>query len=267
MALVTSPTLPWSAEQLDLHNPARWKTICPLLRPSVVAVRAAKGQTVLVDKAITSGHHVEIALIGPASSIPSYFAPGRSIAAIVTETAGAGVLTGEDVHHVLVSNGIKCEHGVVVLRLGRESKVHLSKDGLLEVDVRDELEFDHALAFFESARETARSSLHHMGELFKHFLGNATSTRTKFSADKNDKSPAVVHEHGDAIFESAKKALRKDLEHVMRSGTATYKDHDVVYSIHYSDINGLSQLENYILAFEIATYLGGSSARLDEHEC
>jgi hypothetical protein len=254
MAVVISQTLPWSPETLDLSNPSRCRTLFPLLRPSIVPVRAPKGQTILVDTSVPSTNHVKIALLGLVSSIPSYFHSSHSIVGIATETEGAGILTGQDVRHALESNGVPCEHGLVVLRLAASKRLEVVDERLIEMDVDEALAFEHVLALFEAVGETAKSNLHAMAEVLKQFLEAAESTRTAFQEDKKGRNPAVVHEHGDAVFENAKKALQKDLTHVMRARTA--KSEDVVYSVHYSDINGLSQLENYILAFEVAEFLG-----------
>lgn len=77
---------------------------------------------------------------------------------------------------------------------------------------------------------------------------------TKFGTEKTGANPSIVHAGSSASFESAKFAIEKDLIHVLRSHTA--QEGPAVYSIHYSDINGLSKLENYLLAHEIFTYAG-----------
>ena len=65
--------------------------------------------------------------------------------------------------------------------------------------------------------------------------------------------PSVSHEFGILEFNSAKEALNKDLDHILSTRP---KETGVVYSVHFSDINGLSRLENNILAHEITEYLG-----------
>jgi hypothetical protein len=54
-------------------------------------------------------------------------------------------------------------------------------------------------------------------------------------------------------YEEARHAIAEALDHVLRPHDGQ-KD-GVTYSVHYSDVNGLSRLENYILGLEIATYL------------
>ncbi len=90
-------------------------------------------------------------------------------------------------------------------------------------------------------------------ELLKIFLKTATNTTSTFNLEKTGANPSVIHAGSSASFVSAKVAVEKDLVHVLRAHTA--KEGPVVYSIHYSDINGLARLENYLLAHEISTYM------------
>lgn len=81
-------------------------------------------------------------------------------------------------------------------------------------------------------------------------------TTSTFHERKTGNRPSVIHSIGAAEFNSAKRAIDRDMGHLLNSrpnpGT------DIVYSVHYSDINGLSRLENNILAHEISEYLGKS---------
>ncbi len=61
-----------------------------------------------------------------------------------------------------------------------------------------------------------------------------------------------MHAIETAEFDSAKSAIDRDLSHLLQSGASL--GNDVVYSVHYSDINGLSRLENNILAHEISGF-------------
>lgn len=99
-----------------------------------------------------------------------------------------------------------------------------------------------------------RSSIHQIVELLKHFDKGASTAHSTFHVEKAEANPAVVHAEGHAGFEKAKHAIERDLKHVMRSQTS--QQGSVTYSVHYSDVNGLSRLENYILGLEIAKYLG-----------
>jgi dihydroxyacetone kinase len=88
--------------------------------------------------------------------------------------------------------------------------------------------------------------------LLEHFAKFATETTSTFH-EKMGNVPSIAHEDGISKFNSAKEALDKDLGNLLGSKTV---ESDVVYSVHFSDINGLSRLENNILAHEISEYLG-----------
>ena len=63
-----------------------------------------------------------------------------------------------------------------------------------------------------------------------------------------------MHADGSSkTYEEAKDAIARDLQHVLTPHASTGRN--VTYSVHYSDVNGLSRLENYILGYEIADYL------------
>lgn len=101
-----------------------------------------------------------------------------------------------------------------------------------------------------------RSSFEKIQQLLEHFVKSTARTTSNFHYKKiGSNSLSVVHAVGIAEFKSAKAAVSKDLGHLLgsRPGTADA----VVYSVHYSDINGLSRLENNILAHEISEYFGG----------
>lgn len=57
-------------------------------------------------------------------------------------------------------------------------------------------------------------------------------------------------------YDEAREAIEKALEHILRPHVD--QNEGMTYSLHYSDVNGLSRLENYILGLEIATYLSKS---------
>ena len=100
--------------------------------------------------------------------------------------------------------------------------------------------------------------MHQTAELLKSFLKSVTtSSATLQTTAKNDK-PIVLYSQGSAPYESAKHALQSDLKQAMKSHMAQEKS--VTYSVHYSHINGLSQLENNILGLEISSFLGISLA-------
>ena len=64
------------------------------------------------------------------------------------------------------------------------------------------------------------------------------------------------HESGTFGYDKAKEAVERDLKAATKHIAHTAQSVPVTYSVHFSDVNGLSRLENYILAGEIASYLG-----------
>jgi len=80
-----------------------------------------------------------------------------------------------------------------------------------------------------------------------------------FQKQKMGEAPSVVHGSGTSEFKSAKTAIEKDLAQILGAGPL---DTGFIYSVHYSDINGLSRLENNILAHEISEYIGKPMPRL-----
>jgi hypothetical protein len=93
------------------------------------------------------------------------------------------------------------------------------------------------------------------------FLDNSTAVTSNFQTGKEDGRPATSLAAGDASgYEEARHAIAQALEQVLQSHSEQ-KD-GVTHSVHYSDINGLSRLENYILGLEIATYLSKSFTTL-----
>lgn len=91
--------------------------------------------------------------------------------------------------------------------------------------------------------------------MLKHFLKTASTAHSNFHVDKLEANPSILH--GDGIshgFEQAKHAVERDLQHVLKSHIVQYEP--VTYSVHYSDVNGLSRLESYILGRELGEYFG-----------
>ena len=107
-----------------------------------------------------------------------------------------------------------------------------------------------------------RASFDKTRALLEHFIKSAARTKSKFHERKAGKHPSVQHAVDTAEFQSAKSAIDKDLGHLLSSRPA--EGSDVVYSIHCADINGLSRLENNIIAHEISEYFCKISATLLE---
>jgi len=93
-----------------------------------------------------------------------------------------------------------------------------------------------------------------MQALLEHFAKSAVRTTSTFHEKKTGNSPSVIHAVETVEFNSAKSAIDKDLGRLLSLRPSTCGD--LVYSVHYSDINGLSRLENNVLAHEISEYLG-----------
>lgn len=256
MAVVVEQTVPFSAETLDLSNASRWNELFPLVRPTVKAVQTPKGQSILVDEAHAKSKYVRIATVGTTGNFSSKLLDERNVCAIVTETQGAGLLTASDIQHAIYSSGIGENQGVVVVRSGGQRRVEVHGSDLVEVQTEGELQMDHVLHLLGNATESCRTSIHQLSELLKSFAKSASVTHSKFHTEKSQDSPAVHHESGTHGYEKAKQAVERDLKHNLKDVAHTAQTVPVVYSVHFSDVNGLSRLENYILAGEIASYLG-----------
>ena len=90
--------------------------------------------------------------------------------------------------------------------------------------------------------------------MLEHFLKSAVGTTSSFQEKKTWSGPSVTHAEEVVEFSSAKKAIDRDLGYLLDAEPSQAAN--IVYSVHYSDINGLSRLENNILAHEISEYLG-----------
>jgi hypothetical protein len=99
-----------------------------------------------------------------------------------------------------------------------------------------------------------RSSIEKTREMMQTFLDNASFVTSIFHTIREEGRIAILHdENTNGVYEEARDAIARDLEHVLRPHSS--QQSGVTYSVHYSDINGLSRLENYILGCEIADYL------------
>lgn len=93
-----------------------------------------------------------------------------------------------------------------------------------------------------------------MQALVEHFAKSFAKTTSMFHEQKTGNAPSVGHAFEIAEFKSAKSAIDKDLNHLLSSIPSS--GDDLVYSVHVSDVNGLSRLETNILAHETSVYLG-----------
>ncbi|PPJ54568.1 hypothetical protein CBER1_06635 [Cercospora berteroae] len=253
MAVVVEQTIPFSSSTLDLENATRWNTLLPLIRPSIKAVQTQKSQHILVDTAKAEGKYVHIVAVGTSGNFSSKLLDDKYVTAIITQEKGAGVLHATDLPHALQSAGIKVSQGVVVVRAGKQKKVEAHQPDVLEIELSSELEQDHVLHLLAHTTGTTRSNPHHISDLLKAFVKDASMAHSKFHTEKAEGNPAILHVDGAQAFEKAKHAVERDLKHVLKNHGPPGQE--TVYSVHYSDVNGLSRLENYIIAGEIANYL------------
>jgi hypothetical protein len=255
MAVVVEQTVPFSSSTLDLENASRWNTLFPLIRPTVKSIQTSKGQTILVDTAHADSKFVHIVAFGTSGNLSSKLLDDKHVTAIVTGTSGAGVLTAADLPHTLEKAGIQVPQGVVVVRAGKKRDIQNHAPGVIEIETSGELEQNHVLQLLGTAKDGIRTNPHEVAEMLKNFVNNASSAHSTFHVEKAEGNPAVLHAEGAAGFEKAKHAVERDLKHVMKNLNVNGED-EVVYSVHFSDVNGLSRLENYIIAGEIAQFLG-----------
>lgn len=89
--------------------------------------------------------------------------------------------------------------------------------------------------------------------LLQHFIKAVSETTSTFQERKIGNGPSVGHADEVVEFKSAKLAVEKDLNSLLSSRPLS--GDDAVYSVHFSDLNGLSKLENNIIAHEISVYL------------
>jgi len=253
MAVVVEQTIPFSSSSLDLQNPHRWNDLYPLIRPSVKQVQTAKGQHILVDQALARGKYVNVAAIGSLGNFSSKLLDEKNVTAVVTEKAGAGLLTIQDIKHALQSVGAAEERGLVVVRAGKGRNVQVHSSDVIEVEAVGELELDHLLHLLGNATESCRTSIHQVTELVKAFAKDTVTAHSAFQTEKSGDKPAIRDGQGSSTsFDGVKSTIQKELQSVLKSQGS--QNGQTTQSIHYSDINGLSRLENYIIAKEIADH-------------
>ncbi|EME79739.1 uncharacterized protein MYCFIDRAFT_81211 [Pseudocercospora fijiensis CIRAD86] len=219
MAVVVEQTIPFDPKVLDIENPSRWNGLFPLIRPAVKATQTAKGQTILVDTSKANSKNVHIVAIGKPGNFSSKLLDEKHVTAIVTEQTGAGILHPTDLPYALENAGIKENHGVVVVRLGKKRNVDAHNPDLIEVVAEGELEQDHLLQLLGTATDTARSNVHHISDLLKAFAESVSTAHSTFHTEKVEGNPAVLHADGPVGFEKAKDAVERDLKHAMKSHT------------------------------------------------
>jgi hypothetical protein len=191
MAVVVEQTIPFSSSSLDLQNPHRWNDLYPLIRPTVKQVQTAKGQHILVDQALAKGKYVNIAAIGSLGNFSSKLLDEKNVTAVVTEQAGAGVLTIQDIKHALQSVGAAEERGLVVVRAGKSRNVQVHGSDVIEVEAVGELELDHLLHLLGNATESQHIRLSRPRKLATSLplrVSKGTRRVSKVSSQRSKKS-------------------------------------------------------------------------------
>jgi hypothetical protein len=256
MAVVVEQTIPFPSSSLDLQNPHRWNELYPFMRSSTKQHEAAKGHTILVRPSLISSKFcMTAAVITSSGNFSSKLLDGCRVDAIVTEGDGDNTLTALDIKQALRDAGATERQGLVIVRAGKSRKLqHHKSDEILEVEVDGQLEYDHLLHFLASLSKGTRRAIEFNIGPIQSFVNCSVTAYSTFQTEKVGGKPAISlgAEGSSGGFESVKSTVKKELESLFKSHE-THKGENT-YCIHYADINGLSRLENYIIAKEIAEY-------------
>lgn len=88
------------------------------------------------------------------------------------------------------------------------------------------------------------------------FLKSAKSTTSVFQTSKIGEQLSRKRGLESLAVKSAKESVFEDLALLLESSAiCTDSQMDIVYSVHYANTNGLSQLENYLVAHAVSEYL------------
>jgi hypothetical protein len=256
MAVVVEQTIPFSSSSLDLQNPRRWNELYPLMRPGTKQHEAAKGHPILIRSSLISSKFCMIAaVITSSGNFSSKLLDGCKVAAIVTEGDGDDILTALDIKQALRNAGATEHQGLVIVRVGKSRKLqHHQSDEILEVEVDGQLEYDHFLHFVANLSKGSRRAIEFNLGPIQSFMNCSITAYSTFGTEKAEGKPTISlgAEGSSGSFESVKSTVKKELESLFKSHK-THKGENT-YCIHYADVNGLSRLENYIIAKEIAEY-------------
>ncbi|KFZ08777.1 hypothetical protein V502_09152 [Pseudogymnoascus sp. VKM F-4520 (FW-2644)] len=259
MAVIVEPTLPFLATDLKLGSHSNWVRLFPLINPACVAVYNPSGHTVLVNKSAADCGDVLIGAVVPGSNLSSKLLEESALSAFALRNHGKDDATAADLVQALASAGIPVGPGVVAVRSASESRLELvfrSNTPVLEVDVVGDLQFDHVLSLLSNMRREAKQSLESVTELIELFLKSAKSTTSVFQTSKIGEHLSRKRGSESLAVKSAKESVFEDLALLLESSAiCTNSQMDIVYSAHYADTNGLSQLENYLVAHAISEYL------------
>ncbi|KAE8444002.1 hypothetical protein EG329_001131 [Mollisiaceae sp. DMI_Dod_QoI] len=253
MSVVVKPTVPYSHEELQLDDPKRWSRLFPLMRPSIKTVETSNGQTIVVDPSLSDSKDVLIAAIGSVGNFSSKILSESHLVAFTTEHFGRPVVSAEEIAKTLKNEGFPTENGLIVVRSSSKQDLEARPESkVLEFAVVGELKLDHILSLLLATRPEVKASFEKTKALLEHFVKSAARTNSTFHEKKTGSALSVVHAVEISEFNSAKQSIDKDLTHLLSSRPPN--GDDIVYSVHYSDVNGLSRLENNILAHEVSEY-------------
>lgn len=275
MALMVDQTLPYTSSDLKLDDTKRWSRLLPLMRPSLKVVGASHGESIVVDTALTKSQDVLIAVVTNVGYFSSTILNESHVAAFATESSER-LIKSNEILKALNTSGLPTENGVVVIRSGTTRGLSSSSvPGILEIVVDQDVEVNHLLSFLCRASPLVRcgplllnlhSKLTDLGcsllsiksQLQAFAESNRTTTAILEKESSEDKFRVVRNEHSSKgpsqtmECSSIKDAIAVDLN-ILLDGISPGNG---VYSIHFSDINGLSRLEINIITHEISERMG-----------
>jgi len=156
MAVVVEQTIPFAKEQLDAENTTRWNTLCPLIRPSIKAIKTTAGHSVLVDQTLANDKFVRVVVVGKAGNFSSKLLSDKHITAVVTDSNNGNAPSSKELAKAIDEAGHQQQAGVVILKSGKQKKLTKVENQLVEVELESNLEVDHLIHLLGAATETAR---------------------------------------------------------------------------------------------------------------
>jgi hypothetical protein len=156
MAVVVEQTIPFAKGELDPDNTTRWTTLYPLIRPSIKEIKTTSGQTVLVDQTLANDRYVRVVVVGKAGNFSSRLLSDKHITAIAIRSDGESGVSSRELAGAIDEAGHQQQAGIVILRSGKQKKLTKVADGLVEVELKNDLEVDHLIHVLGAATETTR---------------------------------------------------------------------------------------------------------------
>ncbi|KAF2763236.1 Dak phosphatase [Pseudovirgaria hyperparasitica] len=247
MSIVVSQTLPWDKSTLQLDRAERWRTLGPLIRPSISVVNVGKSSVALIDTTHAKVSSIHVGAIVEASIFTDSTFTENDLFVCVVKEAGDEIRLEElctVIENAVTSLDSQCS---IVLQIGEKRSAVRTIGGVFLVTVEKEIEFKHLLALLKSSKNSEELAV---DELVSSFLKTATTIEERVHPDKVAGFPSIVHASGKAQFENATKVFEIGALQLLKA-TKSISGQNTV-SIHIADINGLSQLERHIIAHELA---------------